>query len=150
VRLPGQGHTASECRGKHRPECASRVLAQGLLLASAWCGSPVAPLMCFLHPLPVPPQIAGPRELHTQVSVVQDGETTLECNATGKPLPTVTWEKDGHPVGMEPGLRLQNRDQRLHVELAQEAHTGHYRCVAQNMAGSTERRFTISVLGEDQ
>ncbi|XP_073909095.1 hemicentin-2 isoform X2 [Castor canadensis] len=94
----------------------------------------------------VPPQIAGPRELHTQVSVVQDGETTLECNATGKPLPTVTWEKDGHPVGMEPGLRLQNRDQRLHVELAQEAHTGHYRCVAQNMAGSAERRFTISVL----
>ncbi|XP_053523819.1 hemicentin-2 [Artibeus jamaicensis] len=94
----------------------------------------------------VPPQIAGPRGPHTQVSVVQDGEATLECNVTGKPLPRVTWEQDGQPVGAELGLRLQNQGQRLHVERAQAAHTGRYSCVAENVAGRAERRFALSVL----
>uniref|UniRef100_A0A2K5KA06 Hemicentin-2 n=1 Tax=Colobus angolensis palliatus TaxID=336983 RepID=A0A2K5KA06_COLAP len=94
----------------------------------------------------VPPQIAGPRELPTQVSVVQDGVTTLECSATGKPPPTVTWEQDGQPVGAELGLQLQNQGQSLHVERARAAHAGHYSCVAENLAGRAERRFELSVL----
>lgn len=98
----------------------------------------------------VPPQIAGPREPHTQVSVVQDGEATLQCHATGKPPPKVTWERDGQPLTAEPGLRLQNHGQKLRVEGAQAAHSGRYSCVAENVAGRAERRFTLSVLGEDQ
>nr|XP_033715233.1 hemicentin-2-like [Tursiops truncatus] len=94
----------------------------------------------------VPPQIAGPREPHTQVSVVQDEEATLECNATGKPPPRVTWERDGEPVGAEPGLRLQSQGQRLHVERARAVHAGRYSCMAENMAGRAERRFSLSVL----
>uniref|UniRef100_A0A2K6UV43 Hemicentin-2 n=1 Tax=Saimiri boliviensis boliviensis TaxID=39432 RepID=A0A2K6UV43_SAIBB len=94
----------------------------------------------------VPPQIAGPREPPTQVSVVQDGVATLECNATGKPPPTVTWQRDGQPVGAEPGLQLQNHGQSLHVERARAAHAGRYSCVAENVAGRAERRFELSVL----
>ncbi|XP_066112042.1 hemicentin-2 isoform X1 [Saccopteryx bilineata] len=94
----------------------------------------------------VPPQIAGPREPPTQISVAQDGEATLECNATGSPPPRVTWERDGQPVGTEPGLWLQNQGQRLHVERAQAAHAGRYSCVAENVAGRAERRFALSVL----
>ncbi|XP_007942419.2 hemicentin-2 [Orycteropus afer afer] len=94
----------------------------------------------------VPPQIAGPWEPNTQVSVVQDRETTLECNATGKPPPTVTWERDDQLVGDKPGLELQNQGQSLHVVQAQAAHAGRYSCVAENVAGRAERRFTLSVL----
>ncbi|XP_029776920.1 hemicentin-2, partial [Suricata suricatta] len=86
----------------------------------------------------VPPQVAGPREPHTQVSVVQDGEVTLWCNVTGKPPPRVTWERGGQ--------LLRDQGQRLHVERAQAAHSGRYRCVAENVAGSAERRFSLSVL----
>nr|KAF6314649.1 hemicentin 2 [Myotis myotis] len=94
----------------------------------------------------VPPQIAGPREPPTQVSVVQDAEATLECNVTGKPPPRVTWQRDGQPVGAAPGLRLQNQGQSLHVERAQAAHAGRYSCLAENVAGRAERRFALSVL----
>ncbi|XP_058997342.1 hemicentin-2 [Mustela lutreola] len=94
----------------------------------------------------VPPQIAGPQEPHTQVSVVQDGEATLQCHATGKPPPKVTWERDGRPLTAAPGLRLQNHGQKLRVEGAQAALSGRYSCVAENVAGRAERRFTLSVL----
>ncbi|XP_049752935.1 hemicentin-2 isoform X2 [Elephas maximus indicus] len=94
----------------------------------------------------VPPQIADPWEPHTQVFVVQDRETTLECNATGKPPPTVTWERDNRLVKDEPGLQLQNQGQSLHVVQARAAHAGHYSCVAKNAAGRVERRFALSVL----
>ena len=120
-------------------------------------GQPGAPCECLVPSshssflsTPAPPQIAGPREPHAQVSVVQDGEVTLECNVTGKPLPRVTWERDGQPVGAEPGLRLQNQGQSLHVERAQAAHTGRYSCVAENVAGRAKRQFVLSVLGEDR
>lgn len=99
-------------------------------------------------PIPVPPQITGPREPLTQISVIQNGEATLECNATGKPPPSVMWERDGQPVGTEPGLRLQN--QSLHVERAQAAHAGRYSCVAENPVGRAERWFALSVRGEDR
>ncbi|XP_036769471.2 hemicentin-2 isoform X1 [Manis pentadactyla] len=94
----------------------------------------------------VPAQITSPQEPHTQVSVVQDGEATLQCDATGKPPPGVTWERDGQPVGPQPGLRLKDQGRKLHVERAQAAHAGHYSCVAENVAGRAERRFALSVL----
>ncbi|XP_035116299.2 hemicentin-2 isoform X2 [Callithrix jacchus] len=94
----------------------------------------------------VPPQIAGPRESPTQVFVVQDGVATLECNATGKPPPTMTWQWDGQPVGAEPGLQLQNHGQSLRMERARAAHAGRYSCVAENVAGRAERRFELSML----
>ncbi|XP_021050559.1 hemicentin-2 [Mus pahari] len=94
----------------------------------------------------VPPQVTGLWEPLTTVSVIQDGNTTLACNATGKPLPVVTWQRDGQPVSMEPGLRLQNQNHSLHVERAQASHAGSYSCVAENTAGRAERRFALSVL----
>lgn len=116
----------------------------------AWCECLLPGGHSDFLPTPVPPQITGPREPPAQVSVVQDEEATLECNVTGKPPPRVTWQRDGQPVGAAPGLRLQNQGQSLHVERAQAAHAGRYSCLAENVAGRAERRFALSVLGEDR
>ncbi|XP_054980117.1 LOW QUALITY PROTEIN: hemicentin-2 [Sorex araneus] len=98
----------------------------------------------------VPPQIAGPRKPLVEVSVARDGAATLECNATGKPPPRVTWARAGQPLGEEPGLRLWDRGQRLLVAPARAAHAGRYHCVAENAAGRAERRFALSVLEPPQ
>lgn len=116
----------------------------------AWCECLLPGGHSGFLPTPVPPQIAGSREPPAQVSVVRDAEATLECNVTGKPPPRVTWQRDGQPVGAAPGLRLQNQGQSLHVERAQAAHAGRYSCLAENVAGRAERRFALSVLGEDR
>lgn len=118
-------------------------------MESAVCGGQQPSLTHFL-PTPVPAQITSPQEPHPQVSVVQDGEATLQCDVTGKPPPRVMWERDGQPVGPQPGLQLKDQGRKLHVERAQAAHAGLYSCVAENVAGRAERRFALSVLGEDQ
>ncbi|XP_072488821.1 hemicentin-2 isoform X7 [Notamacropus eugenii] len=94
----------------------------------------------------VAPKIPGSNDLLKEVSVIQSGEVTLECEATGKPPPVVTWEKDGQPVASEHGLLIQLQGRALQVEWAQAGHAGRYTCIAENEAGRAERRFDLSVL----
>ncbi|XP_056668537.1 hemicentin-2 isoform X2 [Monodelphis domestica] len=94
----------------------------------------------------VAPKIPGSSDFHKEVSVIHSGEVTLECEATGKPPPVVTWEKDGQLVTRDQGLLLQHRGRALQVEQARAAHAGRYTCIAENEAGRAEQRFDLSVL----
>uniref|UniRef100_A0A5F8HA67 Hemicentin-2 n=1 Tax=Monodelphis domestica TaxID=13616 RepID=A0A5F8HA67_MONDO len=94
----------------------------------------------------VAPKVPGSSDFHKEVSVIHSGEVTLECEATGKPPPVVTWEKDGQLVTRDQGLLLQHRGRALQVEQARAAHAGRYTCIAENEAGRAEQRFDLSVL----
>lgn len=77
----------------------------------------------------------------------------LECKVTGKPLPTVKWTKDGHPLAEDARFdwsesrpdegfyRLRIRDATAHDE-------GTYRCVATNESGQASTRATVRVEDE--
>lgn len=52
--------------------------------------------LCPLPP-PVPPVLDGP--LHESVTQTLGTHATLLCEATGVPVPSVTWLKDGSPIG---------------------------------------------------
>uniref|UniRef100_A0A8C1GCZ4 Hemicentin-1 n=1 Tax=Cyprinus carpio TaxID=7962 RepID=A0A8C1GCZ4_CYPCA len=69
----------------------------------------------------------------------------LKCKATGSPLPAVTWYKDGRPLTSAAGVNILSRGQVLEIDRAQVSDAGLYKCVAINVAGSTELTYSLQV-----
>uniref|UniRef100_A0A671W9G0 Hemicentin 1 n=1 Tax=Sparus aurata TaxID=8175 RepID=A0A671W9G0_SPAAU len=123
-----------------------------------------APLTLF----PVPPSIIGQVEVPENVSVVVKNPVALSCEASGIPLPAITWLKDGRPIKASSSVRnpvpeikwlkdgqLLVPDRRhqvlshgrfLQISLAQVSDTGRYSCQASNSAGDRSRHFNLNVL----
>ncbi|KAM9176553.1 hemicentin-2 [Mergus octosetaceus] len=93
----------------------------------------------------VPPRIRGSSKAPRKVSVIEASETVLECEATGRPAPTVTWLKDGQPVTPGDGLLLSEQGWRLRIAQAALVHAGRYVCLAANAAGQERREFDVAV-----
>ncbi|XP_074968536.1 hemicentin-2 [Phalacrocorax aristotelis] len=93
----------------------------------------------------VPPENQGGSKAPRKVSVIKAGETVLECEAMGTPLPTVTWMKDGQPVASGDGLLLTEQGRRLRIPKAEVAHAGRYSCLVANAAGQERREFDVAV-----
>lgn len=96
----------------------------------------------------MPPRIRGSSKAPRKVSVIEAGETVLECEATGRPAPTVMWLKDGQPVVLGDGLSLSEQGWRLRIAQAALVHAGRYVCLAANTAGQERREFDVAVHGE--
>ncbi|XP_067398294.1 hemicentin-2 [Emydura macquarii macquarii] len=91
------------------------------------------------------PVIKGSGEAPEKISVAKAAEITLECEATGTPLPTVTWLKDGQPVANGEALLLKDQGRKLHIQRAQVTHAGRYTCLAANAVGQVEWKFDLAV-----
>ncbi|XP_054704630.1 hemicentin-2 isoform X1 [Grus americana] len=91
------------------------------------------------------PRIQGSSKAPRKVSVIKAGETVLECEAVGTPLPMVTWVKDWQPVTSGDGLLLTEQGRRLHIPKAEVAHAGRYACLVSNAAGQERREFDVTV-----
>lgn len=77
--------------------------------------------------------------------MIKAGETTLECDARGAPVPAVRWVKDGQPVAGGQGLLLLERGRRLRIPAAELAHAGRYTCL---VADLVEQEFEVVVHGK--
>lgn len=59
--------------------------------------------------------------------------------------------KDGQPLANERGVEILNEGHsRLRLKSAQVSDTGRYVCVAVNMAGLTDKKYDLSVHGEQR
>ncbi|KAM9256723.1 LOW QUALITY PROTEIN: hemicentin-2 [Cariama cristata] len=94
----------------------------------------------------VPPEFIQGSGSTTNVSVSLQGSLTLTCEATGVPLPTVTWSWDGSPVTPSEHTHVLSGGWLLRLTRARAQDGGHYSCLASNVAGEARRHFYVEVL----
>ncbi|CAH3163864.1 unnamed protein product, partial [Pocillopora meandrina] len=79
---------------------------------------------------------------------IEGEKLTIFCNATGNPLPTTSWTKDGNSVCTSYGSRvnLSYEGKQLIVKNVSKGDNGVYRCVAENSLGNvTSHGTTLEV-----
>ena len=77
---------------------------------------------------PVPPEITIPPEPRPLLTIGKN--YTLTCNASGDPLPNITWTKDGIPAE-----EFNVTGYKLHLTDVKLKDVGSYRCTASNGYG---------------
>ncbi|MGH0143069.1 UNVERIFIED_CONTAM: hypothetical protein FKN15_022424 [Acipenser sinensis] len=70
---------------------------------------------------------------------------TLPCPVQGSPTPEVHWFKNGLELSDSQSGLSTREDGSLVIVSAKTSHSGEYKCIATNEAGSAERRIRLSV-----
>lgn len=73
----------------------------------------------------------------------------LEAEVFGKPMPKVTWSKDGKVLTMDKDMKMTQKKHLfcLHLPAVTKCHTGVYSILAQNASGSKTADIQLTVLG---
>lgn len=73
----------------------------------------------------------------------------LHCEASGHPPPVLTWLKDGGPVKATNHTRVLQGGRMLEILNVVVANAGGYTCVASSIAGESQIKYTLDVLGKE-
>ncbi|XP_043342030.1 hemicentin-1 isoform X3 [Cervus canadensis] len=93
-----------------------------------------------------PPSIIGNHRTPENISVVEKSSVSLNCEASGIPLPSITWLKDGWPINLSSSLRILSGGRILRLIQIRTEDAGQYTCVVRNAAGEERKIFRLSVL----
>ena len=86
--------------------------------------------------------------LPRMIQRMEGEKLTIFCNASGNPLPTISWTKDGNSVDTSNSSRrnLSYEGKQLTVTNVSREDNGVYRCVAENSLGNfTSHGTTLEV-----
>ena len=72
----------------------------------------------------------------SNVTKTEGENVTLHCNATGYPLPTLSWTKDGSDIRNALRISFSADKKQLVIIKASQVDSGVYRCVASNSLGN--------------
>ena len=67
--------------------------------------------------------------------MIEGHNVTLSCNATGNPLPTISWTRNGSLVHASGRINFSDGKKRLTITDVNRTDSGEYRCVASNRVG---------------
>ena len=69
--------------------------------------------------------------------VTEGDNVTLSCNASGIPVPTITWTRNGSVLNSSvPRISLGTESRELTITNISRTDSGEYRCVANNSEGN--------------
>ncbi|KAG4069565.1 hypothetical protein HA402_006931 [Bradysia odoriphaga] len=93
----------------------------------------------------IPPVIMS---LPKVLEAVEEQQFSVQCNATGKPVPEYTWIKDHSQVNVETADRFLVNKITGQMSITRVTHEdyGTYTCIAKNNAGQDEATTLINVL----
>ncbi|XP_072244443.1 hemicentin-1 [Leuresthes tenuis] len=91
----------------------------------------------------VPPVLDGP--LWESINYTLGSHVALLCEATGVPVPSITWLKDGTPIESSLQWQWSIRGNRLELGPLSLSHAGKYTCVAKNSEGQIQKEYTLTV-----
>ena len=82
-----------------------------------------------------------------EAEIKSEGENlTLSCNATGNPVPTISWTKDGSPVNQSGRISFSADEKQLTITNVNRTDSGEYRCMASNSLGNdTSSASTVDI-----
>ena len=82
-----------------------------------------------------------------EYNVLRDQSVELLCYADSYPPPTITWEKDGHPISPNTPNYFISRH-KLEILRARVSDSGNFVCVAENYVGSVNHTMRVNVHGK--
>ncbi|KAM7409728.1 hypothetical protein PAMA_001291 [Pampus argenteus] len=94
----------------------------------------------------VPPSIIGQIQFPENVSVVVKNPVALSCEASGIPLPAITWLKDGRPIKGTSSVRVLSGGRSLRLMHTAVEDSGRYTCIVSNSAGEKRKNFDLDIL----
>ncbi|KAL1455510.1 hypothetical protein WDU94_009600 [Cyamophila willieti] len=94
----------------------------------------------FVHSFPI--VTTTPSE---HITVRPGDSLTLQCSASAKPTPTVSWTKYIPPYDRNLHHQELSATAIYEISSVQESDAGVYACIAKNVAGQEEKRVTVSV-----
>lgn len=103
-----------------------------------------------IFPIVVPPRIELQIQMKKMQPVKAGRDVRLEAEIFGKPMPKVTWSKDGQVLKGDLNLKLTQKRNLFGLEMnsVTKKQTGVFTILAENASGSKTEEITVKVLGE--
>lgn len=97
----------------------------------------------------VPPRIELSIQMKKMVPKKAGSDICLEAEVFGKPMPKVTWSKDGKVLSTDKDMKMSQKRHLFCVNLTAvtKHHTGQYSILAENTSGSKTADIQLTVLG---
>uniref|UniRef100_A0A671V0N8 Neuregulin 2a n=1 Tax=Sparus aurata TaxID=8175 RepID=A0A671V0N8_SPAAU len=85
--------------------------------------------------------------MRNPIIVDEGSKLTVKCEATGNPLPTYRWFKDGNELKKSKKVRIRSsqKNSRVQINRAKLEDSGNYTCVVENPLGKDNSTGTVNV-----
>ena len=81
------------------------------------------------------------------MTAVINTSVTIRCNASGVPIPNVTWTKDGKKIVKEDRYSIQD-DGSLLIKDSNKEDNARYTCTVESVAGKESASSTVQIIGK--